>query len=90
MRMEEMSYRAPSWGEKVFGELLLSVVVLEAGAETRCSLISMWTKVAHACLAWPSFLVSDDNVIKVPMDGVASVHTYSMALDRTTCLVYDT
>ena len=76
-------------GEKVIGELLLSVAVQEAGAETRCSLISMWAKAAHACPAWPSFFVSEDNVIKVPMGDVTSVHTYSMALDRTTCLVYD-
>ena len=75
--------------EKVFGELLLSVIVREAGAEQRCSLISLWTNVASSCPAWPSFLVSEDNVIKVPMDDVASVHTYSMALDRTTCSVYD-
>ena len=76
-------------GEKVIGELLLSVVVLEAGAETRCSLISAWTKVAQTCPAWPSFSVSEDKVLNVPMDALTSVHTYSMAMDRTTCLVYD-
>ena len=76
-------------GEKVIGELLLSVVVHEAGAETRCSLISAWTKVAQTSPAWPSFSVSEDKVLKVPMDALTSVHTYSMAMDRTTCLVYD-
>ena len=75
-------------GEKVMGELLVSVVVTETGAETPYSFISMWTMAADD-LAWPYFLVSDDQVIKVPMAHVKIVHTYSMASDRTTCLVYD-
>ena len=70
------------------GELLLSVSVTEGASETLYSVISLWGLVA-ADDAWPKFAVSDGRVAKVPLKSLCTVHTYSMSLDRKTCLVYD-
>ena len=75
-------------GEKKVGELLVNVVVVEHGTETPLSIISMW-QLAADHQAWPSFVVSEHQILKVPIEQVEAVHIYSMALDRTTCIVYD-
>ena len=75
-------------GEKKVGELLVNVVVVQHGTETPYSIISMWQLAAYHH-AWPSFVVSEHQILKVPMGDVEAVHIHSMALDRKTCLVYD-
>ena len=74
---------------KGLGELLLSVVVTDCrGSETPCSIISLWD-IAVEHPTWPTFAVSESRVIKLHIDRVDTVHTYSMSLDRKTCMVYD-
>ena len=73
---------------KVLGELLLSVLVSEQGVEVPYSLVAVWD-VASEHPSWPTFSVSEHNVLKLHASRVDGVHTYSMSLDRKTCVVYD-
>ena len=73
---------------RYLGELLLSVVITDRGSDTTCSLIAIWD-IQSEHPVWPTFAVSDRRVVKVPLDCLDFVHTYSMSLDRKTCLVFD-
>ena len=51
-------------------------------------MVAVWDIVTeHA--TWPTLSVSEHRVLKLHASRVHGVHTYSMALDRTTCVVYD-
>ena len=73
---------------KVLGELLLSVVISEQGSEVAYSVVAVWDlAVDHP--SWPTFNVSESNLVKLNVSRVDCVHTYSMSLDRKSCVVYD-
>jgi hypothetical protein len=75
-------------GSRGIGELLMSVVVTEGGSETAYSIVSLWD-LAEEHPAWPTLAVSESRVVKLLMDCLDKVHTYSMSLDRKTCVVHD-
>lgn len=70
------------------GELLMSVVVTEGASESPYSMVSLWD-FAEEHPAWPILAVSENRVVKLHVDCLTKVHTYSMSLDRKTCVVHD-
>ena len=74
--------------DKVLGELLLSVLVSEQGVEVPYSLVAVWD-IASEHPSWPTYSVSEHRVLKLHVSRVDRVHTYSMSLDRKSCVVYD-
>ena len=72
---------------RVLGELLLSVIVSDKGSEVPCSIVALW-EIAVQHPSWPTYNVSERRVVKLHVSRVACVHTYSMSLDRKTCMVY--
>jgi len=75
-------------GRRCFGELLLGVVVTVGDTVYVNSVISLWD-LATECADWPTFFVREGRVVKLPLDSLESVHTYSMSTDGQTCMICD-
>lgn len=72
------------------GELLLIVRIAPVGGQPSrlYSLVALWAFTETACADWLSFFVSDDSVVKMDADCIATSLTYRMAEDRRSALVY--
>lgn len=74
-------------GHMHIGQLLVAVGIQPAC--TAFAIVSLWQRHPDCKDAiWSNYLVSRDNVVKLPLEHLDTVFTHAMSADRSSCVVY--
>ena len=74
-------------GHMHIGQLIVSVGIQPAC--TAFAIVSIWQR--HLDCKdniWSNYVVSRDNVVKLPLEQLDTVFTHAMSADKASCVVY--